>query len=138
MTPPIHDKNYWQQRAIAAEKRLGHERDKFLAPLRAIIPQTYGEAVAQPWIPLGDLPNHEWDNRTTEENAAWIITSLRAAKEAAEQTIAELKRENEKLRKIIVENDRIKTLFHTNECDQRENTDDCICGLSACFPPKRR
>ena len=57
MTPPIHDKNYWQQRAIAAEKRLGHER---------------------------------------EENAAWIITSLRAAKESAEQTVKALEKKLER------------------------------------------
>lgn len=46
-----------------------------------------------------------------------------------------VKEENERLKTIIRENDRIKTLFHTNACDQRENTDDCICGLSAVFPP---
>lgn len=54
------------------------EREKYLAPLRAIIPQTYGEAVAAKWIPcLRGIHGHEWDNRTTEENAAWVIQKLR-------------------------------------------------------------
>lgn len=55
------------------------ERDKFIEPLRALIPQTYGEAVAVKWIPgLRGIHGHEWDNRTTEENAAWVIEQLRA------------------------------------------------------------
>lgn len=58
---------------------MSYERDKFRAPLLAIIPQTYGEAVHAKWIPgLRGIHNYEWDNRTTEENAAWVIGQLRA------------------------------------------------------------
>jgi hypothetical protein len=68
------------------------EREKFLAPVRKIIPQTYGEAYQAGWIPLGNIPNYEWDNRTTEENAVWVIQELRQERDRLK---AELERVNE-------------------------------------------
>jgi hypothetical protein len=69
------------------------ERDRFLAPLRAIIPHTYGDAVIE-GVDLGDLENHNWDNKTTEEQSAWLIEHLRtqlaesqAARLAAEEKV---------------------------------------------------
>jgi len=39
-----------------------------------VVPQTYGEAIElYPWI---ECEPHEWDNRTTIENAAWLIRHL--------------------------------------------------------------
>ena len=38
------------------------------------IPETYGEAI-QRW-PFIECLSHEWDNRTSCENAEWIIEQL--------------------------------------------------------------
>lgn len=45
--------------------------------IRAFIPDTFGDAIQARWVPLGDLPGHEWDNSTSEENAIWVITRFR-------------------------------------------------------------
>lgn len=46
-----------------------------LNSLREVVPQTYGEAVKMyPFV--ADYPSHEWDNRTTLENAKWLIMML--------------------------------------------------------------
>ena len=43
-----------------------------------IVPQTFGEAILlYPWI--AELPSHEWDNRTTIENAVYVIRHLTSA-----------------------------------------------------------
>ena len=40
-----------------------------------IVPQQYGEAVLlYPWLEF--YPGHEWDNRTTIENATYLIRHL--------------------------------------------------------------
>lgn len=39
-----------------------------------IIPQTYGEAIQK--YPFIDCENYEWDNRTTLENAIYLIELL--------------------------------------------------------------
>jgi hypothetical protein len=57
------------------------ERDKLAADLArftAAVPQTYGEAVARWGGAVVDCPGHEWDNRTTAENAAWLLDRLDA------------------------------------------------------------
>ncbi len=42
--------------------------------LMFVVPQTYGEMIVlYPWV---DCESHEWDNRTTLENAAWLIAYL--------------------------------------------------------------
>ena len=46
--------------------------------LRGWVPQTYGDALAERWIEVGDCEPHEWDNRTSAENAKWMIEKLRA------------------------------------------------------------
>jgi hypothetical protein len=39
--------------------------------LRRIVPGTYGEAITlYPWL---ECESHEWDNRTTLENAVYLI-----------------------------------------------------------------
>ncbi len=39
-----------------------------------LVPQTYGEAIViYPWL---KCEPHEWDNRTTAENAAWLCRSV--------------------------------------------------------------
>lgn len=40
------------------------------------VPQTYGEAVKFWGLLLIDCDSHEWDNRTTEENAAYLLGRL--------------------------------------------------------------
>ena len=41
------------------------------AKLIEVVPQTYGEVIQlYPWI---KCESHEWDNRTTIENAIWLI-----------------------------------------------------------------
>ena len=51
---------------------------EILAP---VVPQTFGEAFAMyPWI---ECEPHEWDNRTTVENAAWLISHYLARAPAA-------------------------------------------------------
>lgn len=40
-----------------------------------IVPQTYGEAIKlYHWLPC---ENHEWDNRTTIENATYLINNMK-------------------------------------------------------------
>ena len=40
-----------------------------------VVPQTYGEAIhLYPWI--SKYPSHEWDNRTTVENATFVIRHI--------------------------------------------------------------
>ena len=47
---------------------------KCFLELIAVVPQTYEEAIQKyPWLP-GEP--HEWDNRTTIENAIWLIRYL--------------------------------------------------------------
>jgi len=39
-----------------------------------IVPQTYGEAIERyPWL---ECEPHEWDNRSTIENAVYLIREL--------------------------------------------------------------
>ncbi len=63
------------------------ERDRSRAPLLAAVPQTFGEALTTwPWLTCAP---HEWDNRTTEENAAWLLdqfTSRASTAIALEET----------------------------------------------------
>lgn len=41
-----------------------------------LVPQTYGEALQlYPWV-LEEVEPHECDNRTTLENAAWLIERM--------------------------------------------------------------
>lgn len=40
------------------------------------VPQTFGEAVALWGEATINCENHEWDNRTTAENAVWLILRL--------------------------------------------------------------
>jgi hypothetical protein len=46
-----------------------------LEKLMEVVPQTYGEAI-QRYPFLEKIEGHEWDNRTTTENAAWLIREL--------------------------------------------------------------
>ena len=42
--------------------------------LMPVVPQTYGEAIEMyPWLMC---ESHEWDNRTTVENAVYLIRHL--------------------------------------------------------------
>jgi hypothetical protein len=42
--------------------------------LMKIVPQTYGEAIEHyPWL---ECEPHEWDNRSTIENAIYLIREL--------------------------------------------------------------
>jgi len=42
--------------------------------LMEIVPQTYGEAIEHyPWL---ECEPHEWDNRSTIENAIYLIREL--------------------------------------------------------------
>lgn len=44
--------------------------------IRNFVPQTYGDAILAGWLQHGDVENHEWDNRTSEENAVWVVQWL--------------------------------------------------------------
>lgn len=46
------------------------------AILMPAVPQTFGEAVALWGEATINCEGHEWDNRTTAENAAWLILRL--------------------------------------------------------------
>ncbi len=46
--------------------------EKRRAIITDFIPQTIGDAVMAGW-PVGDIEGHEWDNRTSEENAVWML-----------------------------------------------------------------
>lgn len=61
--------------AVAHERQLMKmERDRALQALRVVVPETYGEAILKyPWL---ICEGYTWDNRTTEENAAWFISIL--------------------------------------------------------------
>jgi len=60
------------------------------------VPQTYGEAIMlYPWL---KCESHEWDNRTTAENAIWLIKELQAALAEKERELAELR---EKVRPLL-------------------------------------
>jgi len=64
--------------------------------LMPVVPQTYGEAVVMyPWL---KCESHEWDNRTTAENAVWLIRHLEA--------------ENERLRDALKITHRYNRLSH--------------------------
>lgn len=73
------------------------EGERMLEPLRAIVPHTYGDAVMQK-VDLGDLPNHEWDNKTTEEQAAWLIRHQATELTRLRQRSADAERDTETLR----------------------------------------
>ena len=62
------------------------------------IPQTFGEAKDKfPWL---DCPTHEWDNRTTAENALYVIKQL--GQELSKATAdSEMLDENKKLRELL-------------------------------------
>lgn len=44
--------------------------------IQKAVPQTYGEAVALWGTDVVSCQNFEWDNRTTEENACWLLCRL--------------------------------------------------------------
>lgn len=45
--------------------------------LMEVVPQLWGEALAlYPWLESAGCQPHEWDNRTTIENAVWMIRLL--------------------------------------------------------------
>lgn len=60
-------------------KELALRREK----LSDVVPETYGDAVIAHWIPLDGVENYEWDNRTTEENAVWLLERLRRRQPSA-------------------------------------------------------
>jgi hypothetical protein len=47
-----------------------------LAALADVVPQTYGEATSVWGASVIDCCPHEWDNRTTWENAVWLLRKL--------------------------------------------------------------
>jgi hypothetical protein len=49
-------------------------------------PQTYGEAVALWGADVIVCEPHEWDNRTTEENAVWLLCRLHVRQLLAKMT----------------------------------------------------
>ncbi len=58
---------------LEIENRL---KERAVSDFGPVIPQTYGEAVAL-WGPeVIHCEPHEWDNRTTWENAVWILRRL--------------------------------------------------------------
>jgi len=51
-------------------------RTDYMDELVEVVPQTFGEAIQKyPWIADKCEP-HEWDNRTTIQNAVWLILYL--------------------------------------------------------------
>ena len=44
--------------------------------LRGYVPCTYGDAIKAGWIEYGNCEPHEWDNRTSAENARWMLEAL--------------------------------------------------------------
>lgn len=52
------------------------ERLQCPPPLYEYVPQTAGDAVIQGWIQPGEIEGYEWDNRTTAENARWMLEKL--------------------------------------------------------------
>ena len=53
--------------------------------VRTMVPGTYGEALQQGWIKVGDCEPHEWDNRTSAENLVWIVGLLKRQREKWEK-----------------------------------------------------
>lgn len=61
--------------AVKTTEKNTHKNPITTSELFILVPQTFGEAVVRyPW--LKQYPGHEWDNRTTLENAAWLIQKL--------------------------------------------------------------
>ena len=51
-------------------------RTDYMDELVEVVPQTFGEAVMlYPWLD-NECESHEWDNRTTIQNAIWLILHL--------------------------------------------------------------
>lgn len=91
-----------QQTARIAE--LEQRRSK----LQEFIPQTFGDAVQAKWLKLGEIDGHEWDNRTSEENAMWMIEVLRKClAQQAESHAAEIERLNGEIRELTDANRRL-------------------------------
>jgi len=68
--------DWYEGRFKPAARRFSEERGAFPDVLREFVPQTYGEAVSRGWIKDGDCEPHEWDNRTSAENARWMLERL--------------------------------------------------------------
>ena len=83
----------------AGENAMKQDAISILMPM---VPQTFAEAVRlYPWI---NCPSHEWDNRTTPENALWLIERLKAALAEA----LELHALDEKIIEVSAEGARIQ------------------------------
>lgn len=54
----------------------GDFSQRWLDVLRQFVPCTYGDAIVAKWIKHGDCESHEWDNRTSAENARWMLERL--------------------------------------------------------------
>lgn len=56
-------------------------RTDHMDELVEVVPQTFGEAIQKyPWI-IEECEPHEWDNRTTIQNAVWLISNFSSRKE---------------------------------------------------------
>ena len=63
----------------AAARERGQRFEQCPAPLFGFVPQTYGDAIIAGWIKPEDCEGHEWDNRTSAENARWMLERFLAA-----------------------------------------------------------
>lgn len=71
--------------AEGLEKLRPHGKYDGFDALEVLVPGTYGEAL--PLYPfLENYPGHEWDNRTTSQNAAWLIEKLAIKAKVLPQT----------------------------------------------------
>lgn len=84
----------------AEVERLRQEAARCPNPLCGWVPQTYGEAQIQGWIKASDCEGHDWDNRTTAENAKWMLERLFAKNDR-------LTREVERMQKLQDQGERV-------------------------------
>ena len=73
------------QEAMIAVRAWQEELERLQAIVAKLVPQTYGEAIMlYPWL---WCQSHEWDNRTTAENAAWLVGILSTPGSAASAAV---------------------------------------------------
>ena len=85
----IENRKIWQEASDQIYKVYQkHKFERRIDTLMPVVPQTYGEAIQMyPWI---KCEGHEWDNRTTPQNAVWLIQKYQKRESKAVELLREI------------------------------------------------
>jgi len=97
--------------------------------LMPVVPQTYAEALAvYPWL---DCPPHEWDNRSTPENAMWLIFAMATRLSSVEIALVWYGEQAGAIRRLAKNESAMLAIFSALELDGGDRAEHALGSLSS-------